>query len=196
MSLKLTGKRKLLVAGALAGFLVYAWLGPKFIWNKHSASQHIVSSNSVETSPSQATSQSTPNVNIDETIELNSVNTVAANELIKWMPQLLDQPVVIAFKSKYCHDCQQMAPILQSLSEDHPGIDYLAIDVMRDKKEFGAVINAFEPSVVPVTLFIQRGGKVVATLTGLQDKDALSPYFSTLNNAPAQDAIVAPPVKS
>lgn len=178
MSFTLNGKQKLLIAGVLLGFLFYASVGSKFLGNQPEQS----------TQPQQTDNDMVeldaelPPSNLKQPLQFSSIQSVKPSDLVEWLPQLTNQPAMIAFKSKYCHDCQEMAPILEALSAEHPEIAYIPIDVQRDKTTYGPVIKGFLPSVVPIVVFIQKGGRVQHSLTGYQTAEAIAPHLQKLSS--------------
>lgn len=124
--------------------------------------------------------------------EQNTINPMAFTVIQKVsvakirgvLPQVLQQPVVVVFKSKYCHDCQRMAPALAKVSAQHKGTQTLLIDVQYDKAISGAIISAFRPAVIPVVVAIQRGGALEDVMVGYHDAPAIQALYQRIAPKP------------
>lgn len=102
------------------------------------------------------------------------VNPVAADQVANLLPQVATQPVILAFKSKYCHDCQQMTPHLEALKKANPDVSFVNVDVQYGKDNYGHLLDAFNPSTVPVVVVIAQGGQIISSTVGYQEADALA----------------------
>lgn len=102
------------------------------------------------------------------------VTPVAPSQMVELLPQVETQPVMLAFKSKYCHDCQEMAPHLAALKEANPDVSFVDVDVQYDKDKYGHLIDAFSPSTVPVVISIAEGGGIDQSKIGYQSLEDLS----------------------
>jgi thiol:disulfide interchange protein len=67
---------------------------------------------------------------------------------------------VLVFYSKFCLDCQAMAPIIDSLSKRHPTVHVMRLDVARDKDLHYELFQAFRPTTVPAVVFIATNGTI------------------------------------
>ncbi len=101
------------------------------------------------------------------------INNIAPEEVMTILPQAQTQPTMVAFKTKYCHDCQEMAPHIAAIKEQHPGVSVISVDVQYDKETYGHIIEAFKPSTVPTVVYIQQGGMIHQTLLGRQERAQL-----------------------
>ena len=108
------------------------------------------------------------------------IQKVSTAQIRGILPESLQQPVVVVFKSKYCHDCQRMAPELSKISAQHPNTYTLVIDVQYDKATRGSVISAFRPAVIPVVVAIQRGGTLDDVMVGYHDAAAIQALYQRI----------------
>ena len=79
-----------------------------------------------------------------------------------------DKPVIVDFFATWCGPCKMLAPVLSELSEEHPEIKIVKIDV----DEEPALAQAFGVSSIP-TLFAVKDGKVAASSVGYAEKDKI-----------------------
>jgi len=100
------------------------------------------------------------------------------------LPQSLRQPIVLVFKSKYCHDCQRMAPELAKAASLHKGVHTMLLDVQYDKATHGAILSAFQPAVIPVVVTIQRGGVLRNVMVGYHPFDAINDLYKQIAVTP------------
>ncbi|CAB9500247.1 Thioredoxin H-type [Seminavis robusta] len=69
--------------------------------------------------------------------------------------------VVIDFTASWCGPCQQIAPIYKQLSEEHPDVVFLKVDVDENPE----TAAKYSVSAMPTFVFI-KGGEVVERLMG------------------------------
>lgn len=102
------------------------------------------------------------------------------------LPDATGKPALLAFSSRFCHDCQRMAPVLSSLMAKHPEVYYLKIDVMEDQKKYPAILRTFQPVSVPVLVFISPSGEIRNVLYNYQKPEVVASALQTLKPAPAK----------
>jgi thiol-disulfide isomerase/thioredoxin len=90
------------------------------------------------------------------------------------------KPLFIEFRSQLCKDCQKMAPTLSHLMPRFPGVSAQVLDVLDDRKKAPEIFRAFNPSTVPVLVFITSKGEIQTVLNGYQTEATLSQAFSDL----------------
>ncbi len=112
------------------------------------------------------------------------INALAPAEVTTVLPQAATQPTVVAFKTKYCHDCQEMAPHIAAMKDQHPGVSVISVDVQYDKETYGHIIEAFKPSTVPTVVYIKQGGAVHQTLLGRQERVTLQASLEAILSTP------------
>lgn len=69
-------------------------------------------------------------------------------------------PVIVDFYSKFCLDCQKLAPKLDKLVEDMPGVQLVRVDIQQPGEQGKAMIKAFQVVTVPYVAFISKDAKV------------------------------------
>jgi len=67
---------------------------------------------------------------------------------------------VLVFSSKFCLDCQAMAPVLAKLEKQYPTIKATHLDVAKDKDSHYPLFEAFRPTTVPAVIFIAPNGTI------------------------------------
>lgn len=93
-------------------------------------------------------------------------------------------PVIVDFWAAWCQPCQQMAPILEKIVQEHAGRVVLA-KVNADEQQ--AIAAQFGVRSLP-TLKLVFQGQLVAELTGLQTEAALRQWLAPVLGDAEQDA--------
>ncbi|MDH4378606.1 MAG: thioredoxin family protein [Vampirovibrionales bacterium] len=131
------------------------------------------------TTPTLPTEQTTVNP-----MAFTVIQKVSVAQVRGVLPQVLQHPLVVVFKSKYCHDCQRMAPEIAKVSAQNTGVQTLLIDVQYDKPTRGAIISAYKPAVIPVVVAIQRGGALDDVMVGYHDAKAIETLYQRIAPKP------------
>ena len=79
-----------------------------------------------------------------------------------------EKPVIVDFFATWCGPCKMLAPVLSELSDEHPELKIVKIDVDEDP----ALAQAFGVTSIP-TLVAVKGGEVVATPVGYAEKEKI-----------------------
>lgn len=167
---KLSNLSKLLIFGVLAGLVFYMGFGSKLT----------ETFNPTQVTNSKFDALDASATNASPSLNLSSIQAVSAEQVIQFFPESNTQPMIVAFKSKYCHDCQQLAPVLHTLIKKNPTVALKTIDVQYEKEQYGHVLHAFRPTVVPVTVFIAPGGRVIQDISGYQTEETLAPLLNPI----------------
>ena len=78
-------------------------------------------------------------------------------------------PVVVDFWATWCGPCRMQGPVVEQLSEELEGkVSFFKVDVDENQ----ATAEKFGVMSIP-TMIIQKDGKVVDTVVGYHEKDAL-----------------------
>jgi thiol:disulfide interchange protein len=103
-----------------------------------------------------------------------------ASDIKAAMPDAIGKPALLAFSSRFCHDCQRMAPVLSDLMPKHPNVYYRKVDVLADQEKFPAILRTFKPVSVPLLVFITPKGEIQNVLYNYQKPEALKAALQTL----------------
>lgn len=76
--------------------------------------------------------------------------------------------VIVDFFATWCGPCKMLTPELEDLTEEHPEITVVKVDV----DQFNDLAAEFNVRAVP-TLFLFKDGKNVKSQAGYMDKDAV-----------------------
>lgn len=114
---------------------------------------------------------------------------VKPSEVKQVLPEAVGKPILLVFSSRFCHDCQRLAPILNRLAAQHPKVAYRKLDVNDDQQKAPAILRAFKPVSVPLMVFIAPGGEIQNVLYNYQTPEVLAEALNTLEAT----RVVSPP---
>ena len=105
--------------------------------------------------------------------------------------QLIDQPtkpIIVDFWASWCVPCKITKPILEDLGQEYDGeVRFLAVDVDTSPE----IVKKYKVMSIPSVIAF-RAGKVVAQVTGAQNKA----YYKEMFHSLANDAAFQPKVSS
>ena len=84
-------------------------------------------------------------------------------------------PVVVDFWATWCGPCMMLAPVMQELDGEMPGIKFCKVNVDYERD----LAMEFQIDSIP-TLLCVKGGKVVKRLVGYREKDVLKKELEAL----------------
>ena len=79
-----------------------------------------------------------------------------------------ETPVVVDFWASWCGPCMMLAPVMEALEPEVPGVKFCNVNV-DDERDLAM---EFQIESIP-TLLCVKGGKAVKRLVGFREKDAL-----------------------
>ena len=101
---------------------------------------------------------------------MKDINAEEYAELIK-----SDSPVVIDFHATWCGPCKVLSPILEELSDEVDGVEFVKLDVDQHPEIAG------ENGVMGVpTVVMLKGGEVKERFVGVQPKETIKDKVSAL----------------
>jgi thiol:disulfide interchange protein len=111
------------------------------------------------------------------------VRKVKPAEVRQVLPESAVRPTLLVFSSRFCHDCQRLAPVLTRLTRQYPGVTYRKLDITEDQQKAPAILRAFKPVSVPLMVFIAPGGEIQNVLYNFQSPEVLAEALKTLEGA-------------
>lgn len=90
------------------------------------------------------------------------------------------QPILLEFYSKYCHDCQKMAPDIKALKEAYPAIWTHQVDVLAKDPRAQAWVRALGPTITPTVVLITPDHSIKTAVVGYQSKSDLEQFYKEL----------------
>ena len=101
---------------------------------------------------------------------MKEINAQEYNELLS-----SEEPVVIDFHATWCGPCKVLSPILEELSSEVDGVEFVKLDVDQHPEIAGANGVMGVPTVVMLT-----GGEVMERFVGVQPKEVIKEKVSAL----------------
>ena len=101
---------------------------------------------------------------------MKDINAEEYAELIK-----SDSPVVIDFHAPWCGPCKVLSPILEELSDEVDGVEFVKLDVDQHPEIAGANGVMGVPTVVML-----KGGEVKERFVGVQPNEIINDNVSAL----------------
>ena len=86
-----------------------------------------------------------------------------------------ETPVVVDFWASWCGPCMMLAPVMEALEPEVPGVKFCKVNV-DDERDLAM---EFQIESIP-TLLCVKGGKTVKRLVGFREKDALKKELEAL----------------
>ncbi|MBK8189140.1 MAG: thioredoxin family protein [Vampirovibrionales bacterium] len=114
------------------------------------------------------------------------IRPVASTETLALFPEAKGRPILLAFGSEYCIDCQRLKPILEEALSPHKKIYAIHLDIRGDQQQYPQVFEAFKPSVVPLMVFIAPDGTVRNVITGVPAARKLESELQALEQHPGK----------
>ncbi len=111
----------------------------------------------------------------------SGVSEVGVEKLHQLFPEAKGKPLLVEFKSKFCLDCKRMTPILNKLFPHYSQMETRIYDIKNDRAKNQAVFNAFNPSIVPIIVFIDGNGRIQNVFYGYHPADELKKELDLLN---------------
>ena len=101
---------------------------------------------------------------------MKDINAEEYAEIVK-----SDSPVVIDFHATWCGPCKVLSPILEELSDEVDGVEFVKLDVDQHPEIAGANGVMGVPTVVML-----KGGEVKERFVGVQSKEIIKDKVSAL----------------
>lgn len=118
------------------------------------------------------------------------IHQIPPDQMVHLFPQAKQHPLLVEFQSKYCMDCQKMAPVLDHFRTallnskgkvaDIPVYQY---DISLDRAKNPEVFGAFKPTMVPSVIFIAPGGEIRDVLYGYHTQSELQQSLQKIHPA-------------
>jgi thioredoxin 1 len=112
----------------------------------------------------------TYNINLQLRRLMKDINAEEYNELLS-----SEAPVVIDFHATWCGPCKVLSPILEELSDEVTGVEFVKLDVDQHPEIAGANGVMGVPTVVML-----KGGEVKERFVGVQPKEVIKEKVSAL----------------
>ena len=86
-----------------------------------------------------------------------------------------EKPVVLDFFATWCGPCKMLRPVIEELSEEHPEVKFVSVDV----DEEAEIAIRYGVSSIPCLVFLKNGEEVGRSV-GFRPKDALEAAIGDL----------------
>jgi thioredoxin-like negative regulator of GroEL len=106
------------------------------------------------------------------------IQKVDAKSMKQLFPEAVGKPLLVEFRSKFCLDCQKLAPRLERTLKAHPNVLSKVFDVNNDRKANALLFKKFDPATVPVTILITPQGQIYHVFYGEMSESALQKLFT------------------
>lgn len=94
------------------------------------------------------------------------------------------KPVVLVFKSKYCLDCKILEPRVIKVSQHHPKVAVLFMDLFAPEPAHKAAINLFRPVVTPTVIGLTAQPKQISRQADVLSEAQLETLFKQVEQTP------------
>ena len=81
--------------------------------------------------------------------------------------------VLVDFFATWCGPCKMLSPVIEQVSNEHPELTVLKVDV----DELPSIAGKYGIQAIP-TLFLMKNGKVVANQMGFVNKNQLENFIN------------------
>jgi thiol:disulfide interchange protein len=107
---------------------------------------------------------------------------VAPKAVLSLLGAQAGKPVLLEFYSKFCSDCQKMAPSIAKLEKKYPDIYTLKLDVQASDSKSQAWLKALQPQVTPTLVAILPDGTIHTSMVGFHSEAMLSETYTYLQH--------------
>jgi thiol-disulfide isomerase/thioredoxin len=116
-------------------------------------------------------------------VDFSGIRRPEVAEIRKVLPAVMNKPMLVEFKSKFCLDCKKMAPELARVLEQHPEVQPAILDIHEDRKTQPVVFEVFKPTTVPLLVFINRGGAISHIAYGYSPPKEIAAQINRLSSS-------------
>ena len=90
--------------------------------------------------------------------------------------------VVYKFSSRMCHDCQEMAKVMQEIQPQYSNkINFVDVRVDNMDKNAEKLVDEYKITLVPTTVLIDKEGQQKYKIEGLVEKDTIEKYLQEID---------------